>query len=299
MRSGDVGGLAAALASSAMLAVTPTFVKVAYEGGVDPGTVGACRTVVMMVACAIACLWLGKLRMPRRAFRSAAVGGLVYGVGSLGFMVAIGKMDAGMSIILLYLHPPIVAGWRWFRAGTAPSWIEVASVVMSLFGVALVAGMGGHADLLGILLGIGGAIGLAAMILFQDDAQSHGATAWQSSLVVSTCMAVVMVGYVVLHGGPRFPANAAAAAALAFVSFTLVVGLVLFAWAMRKIGAFRSTMVANIEPVIGIGFPAMVLGERMTPMQMLGGVVVVAALFLLEAPRFLRKDARSPAAATE
>jgi drug/metabolite transporter (DMT)-like permease len=286
MRSGEAAGLAASLTSSTVLAITPTFIKIAYEGGADAATVGAARACVMTAGCFIACLILGRLKMPRPAALRALAAGLIYGVTTLGFMVALNRMEVGTAIVLLYLHPAMVAAWRWLRGGAKPSLAQGGAVALSLLGVAMVAGIG-TADGLGILLGVSAAAGLAALILLQNDAQNHGAGAWQSSLLVSAGMSIVMAGAVAVEGGPNLPTTAISIASLLFVSVTLMAGLVLFAWAMQKIGALRSTLIGNIEPVIGIAVPAVILGEQMTALQISGALLVVLSLLLLESPQIL------------
>ena len=50
--------------------------------------------------------------------------------------------------------------------------------------------------------------------------------------------------------------------------------------AIHNVGASRAAMYFNLEPVITLSIAVLLLGERLSPLQFLGGAMVIAALFL-------------------
>ena len=47
---------------------------------------------------------------------------------------------------------------------------------------------------------------------------------------------------------------------------------------IRRIGAFRSALIMYLEPLLSTVLSAPVLGEVVTPLQALGGAIMLAAL---------------------
>jgi drug/metabolite transporter (DMT)-like permease len=118
------------------------------------------------------------------------------------------------------------------------------------------------------------------------------------------------------HGYARLPTDEAAFAVLGggFVGFMLIAGLggnlaaiseplgapaawpyllvggvlgagiptTLFLFGIRSIGGVRTGILALIEPVVGAGLAALVLGETLRPIQVVGGGLVLGAALLLQ-----------------
>jgi drug/metabolite transporter (DMT)-like permease len=57
---------------------------------------------------------------------------------------------------------------------------------------------------------------------------------------------------------------------------------VCFIGGIRLLGAPRAAILATLEPVVGVGLAALLLGERPTIVQLLGGVLIIAAGVLLQ-----------------
>jgi drug/metabolite transporter (DMT)-like permease len=48
---------------------------------------------------------------------------------------------------------------------------------------------------------------------------------------------------------------------------------------IARLGSVRSAAISNLEPLITIIIAFLLLGERLTPSQMLGGSLIIGALF--------------------
>jgi len=51
---------------------------------------------------------------------------------------------------------------------------------------------------------------------------------------------------------------------------------------IRRLGAPRAAILANFEPVVGVLLAALLLGERTTAAQLLGGALIIAAGVVLQ-----------------
>ena len=62
--------------------------------------------------------------------------------------------------------------------------------------------------------------------------------------------------------------------------FPLVVTNVLYFRSLRRIGASRATLYMYLQPFLGVMFAAILIGEQVTAVQVLGGVVIVTGVSL-------------------
>ncbi len=54
---------------------------------------------------------------------------------------------------------------------------------------------------------------------------------------------------------------------------------------LERVGPNRAALYANLQPFLGAGFAVLVLGETMGTLQVVGGVVIAAAIFLAKSRR--------------
>jgi len=55
-----------------------------------------------------------------------------------------------------------------------------------------------------------------------------------------------------------------------------------FITGIRLLGAPRAAILATLEPVVGVGLAALLLGERPALLQLLGGLLIIGAGVLLQ-----------------
>ena len=70
-------------------------------------------------------------------------------------------------------------------------------------------------------------------------------------------------------------------AAIALLATVLPIAA--FLGGVRRLGPSRATILGTIEPPLTIGLSALVFGERLTPVQLLGAVLVVSAIVIVQA----------------
>jgi drug/metabolite transporter (DMT)-like permease len=62
------------------------------------------------------------------------------------------------------------------------------------------------------------------------------------------------------------------------ISFTTTTAILTLYVSTQRIGPFRTALYMNLEPLMTSVLGAAVLGDRMTPLQVVGGAVMIAAL---------------------
>lgn len=64
--------------------------------------------------------------------------------------------------------------------------------------------------------------------------------------------------------------------------FCSAIGYALYLFALRSLGPTAVSAFINLVPVFGVAGSALILGERVTPVQLVGGAVVVLGIFAVE-----------------
>jgi drug/metabolite transporter (DMT)-like permease len=263
------------------------FTKIALLAGWDALTLATARGVV---ATLFILLWLRaapppRPHMPRERWIALGIG-LLFAANLYLLFAAIRMVAVPIAILSYFVYPLLTGivgaaiGLERLRLGNA------AAAVVALLGLALMLGAGSaHLVWLGVVLAIGAALCRMATLLVAR-ATLSGAdsrlTTWYSML--SSTAALLIVAW-----GVRAPAFADAA--IGWVGFfgvcvcSTVSMLALFASTVR-IGAFRTALVMNLEPVVSTLLSIVVLGEVLTPVQFAGGAIMLLALCAFQ----LRRD---------
>jgi probable blue pigment (indigoidine) exporter len=69
------------------------------------------------------------------------------------------------------------------------------------------------------------------------------------------------------------------------IGFTTTAAVLTLYVSTQRIGPFRTALYMNLEPLLTAVLSAVVLGERMTPAQVAGGAVMIAALCVFQMRR--------------
>src|SRR5258707_5218928 len=69
------------------------------------------------------------------------------------------------------------------------------------------------------------------------------------------------------------------------IGFTTTAAILALYVSTERIGPFRTALFMNLEPLMTAALSAVVLGDRLTPIQALGGALMIAALCLFQARR--------------
>jgi len=230
---------------------------------------------------------LGELPLRDRAFLPAAA--LANAALNLAIFVAFLRISIGLALLVFYTYPALVAlaSTIWFGERLdRPRW---AALGLSLAGMVLVvagAGQLGGLDPLGIGLAFGAGLAQAFYVM----AARHGF----ANVPVVQAAAFTMGGAALVYVVIALVIGQAAGLARPTESWTafwpvLLAGVVgagvatfCFITGIRLLGAPRAAILSTFEPVVGVVLAAVLLAERPTPLQLLGGALIIAAGIVLQ-----------------
>lgn len=212
--------------------------------------------------------------------------GLLYGVESTFFYMALERGTAAAVTLVFYSYPAMVTAVEIAVGRERAARGAVAALVLCTAGAATVASTGADVAITtaGIALSLAAAGTFALYLLVSDRVAPGVGPMTKAAWVVAGCGAFhllrgALTGGLVSPAGwwPQLAGNGAATSA-AFVF--------LFA-GLARVGAARTAVVMTLEAVFGVLLAAAFLGEGLTGLQLAGGAAVVtgAALAALAAPR--------------
>ena len=257
---------------------------------------GASITSTLLVRFAIAALvfvvvlratggWRRVRALPRRVVLiGLGLGALGYSLQSGLYFAAIDRLDVSLVSLLLYTYPAFVTvaalalGRAVFSLRTAVA-LAVASAGLVL--VLLAAGTGAF-DLGGALLALAASVTYTTYILISDRIVGAVDPFALAALVLTGATASFAVAGLVT-GSLDLALSGEAWLWLVLIALvSTVVAVSAFFAGLRRVGPSEAAILSTSEPVVTVALAFVVLGERLTPAQLLGGALVLAAVIVLQ-----------------
>jgi drug/metabolite transporter (DMT)-like permease len=269
------------LGSGAAFGAMGIFGKLAYDEG---ATVGTLLSVRFTLAAALFLL-AGAARSLRTLERrdvgtGIALGACGYAVQAGCYFAALERIDASLLSLLIYTFPAIVMVAAIALGRERFDGRRVAALAIASGGLALVvAGAGaGALDPLGAVLGLTAAGVYSGYILVSEGIAKRVRPELLAALVCSGAAVALTAGAAVL-GDLRLGELTAAGwlwlACLAAVSTVGAIGL--FFAGLARVGPTTASILATAEPLVTVLLAFLVFSETLTPIQLGGGALVVAA----------------------
>ncbi len=305
-RSISNAGLALALLSGATFGTSGSFASSLLSAGWSPGAAVTARIIIAaLVLTPLAIVQLRRSRPTARSLRALVLYGVfAVAAAQLCYFNAVQHLSVAVALLLEYSGILLVVGWMWARHGHRPGRLTLTGGAVALGGLILVLDLTGsqHVDLVGILWGLGAAVGLAVYFIISsstDDAPAPLVVAW-GGLAVG---AVVLGGAVVVGALPVHVSSADVTLLHHRVSWVVpILGLSLVAAAIayvtgiaaaRMLGARVASFVGLTEVLFAVGFAWLLLGQRLDLVQALGAALVVGGIALVRLDE-LRRPAAKP-----
>ncbi len=266
--------------------------KGAFERGVGPAQMSEARVVVAVVPL-FAYLALRRrdlLLPPRPALGMSALFGVAVVIVNWSYYVAIDRLAVGIAISLQYTAPVLVLILVALVSRRAPGGLAWTAGLLTLAGAVLVSGAySGLASLDGIGLGAAAlsAASFAAYLLTAEAAGRRGAHP-ASALFVGFAVAAAAWSVVQPWWDWPFALLADPEVSLRVLAVGLVGTLfpfLLAVSAVRIVSAALAGIAATFEPVFGAALAWLLLGQQLSPPQLVGGACVVAGVAIAQLSR--------------
>lgn len=256
------------------------FVKLAYRENVDPFAALAFRFVIAAAVLApFALIRRRPLPPPRTVGALFLFGSCGYVAHSLCYFMALRHASAGLVGLLLYLYPALVCLGAALFFGERLGRSRLIALAVALAGTALALTPGPGNRPLGIGLALACAVIYGAYILACSRV-TRGVDAFTSAAIIIAGAAAIYGAAALAFGSPLPPTDHGWLLVAAIGVSTPVAIATLFA-AMERIGATSASVGSTLEPMVTVLLGAAVLRERLTPVQLAGGALILGAVVWL------------------
>jgi drug/metabolite transporter, DME family len=217
---------------------------------------------------------------------AAAVANMVL---NLAAFIAFERITIALTLLVFYLYPAGVAlaSTLWFGERLDRTrWVALA---VSLGGMVLVVAGAeslGDVDPVGVALAFLAGLAQVFYVLAARHGFAHVPAPQAAALTMGGAAALYLVIGIVIGTASTLGSPLASRDALVPVLLAGIIGAgvptLAFITGIRRLGPSQAAILATLEPVVGVGLAAWLLGERPAPIQLVGGALVLGAAVLLQ-----------------
>jgi DME family drug/metabolite transporter len=316
-RTTPIAGFAIVLVAATLFGTLGPLSRVAYEAGFGPLSLVAWRATFGAVVLVLAVGWgvsRGRPLVPlahidRRARLGLAVATVAATTLNLAMFAAFQRIPVALALLAFYTYPAMTAAVAVVlghepldRPRAVALGLATGGMMLVLTGQFESGGLG--LDPIGIALALSAAVSQTVFVTVSRDAYR--------SIPADQSMVAIFLGTIVAGTGLALIGGAGTELTLplrepSVLPILVVTGVgaaalpsLLFLNGIRLIGGTRAAILMLLEPVVGAGLAAVLLGETLQPIQVLGGAGILAAALVLQravAPRDGRPELepRAPA----
>ena len=235
--------------------------------------------------------------MLRRSWRTLLAYGVFAVVGTqLLYYSAITRMPVGAALLIEYLAPVMLVGWTWLRTRRRPGGRVLAGSVLAIAGLLLVVDLGGAGgvDPVGPILALTAAVGVAIYYVINArlDPELHPIVLLAGSMAIG-CVLLALLAAVGV--APLTVSFGDVVLAHKVVPWWLPAGIVVLvstsaAYLLGIAGGARlGSRVASFVGLFEVLFAVLaawgLLGDLPAPIQLAGGVLILAGVVLVRLQR--------------
>ncbi|QWV95562.1 DMT family transporter [Geomonas oryzisoli] len=273
------------VASAAGFATLGILIKSAFAGGANISTVLSGRFLLAAIFLFAILRARGvNCRLERKtAFQLILMGAVGYDGMSGLYANAIHYLPASLTSMLLYAYPALVTvlaliiGEERFNAPKG-----IALVVCSVGLVSLLGASFEGARLAGVLSGLGAAVIYSCYIIIGNRILKN-IDPMVTSLWVCGAAGLASLCYGLIRGELVLDITPAGWLSIVGIAiFPTIFGVMGFFAGLRLIGATNASIISMLEPLITVLLSALLLGERITPLQGFGGAVLLFGGLILQ-----------------
>jgi drug/metabolite transporter (DMT)-like permease len=276
-------GIALALLGTLLLSTKSVIVKSAYAAGSDAEALLAMRMALALPVYGViwACLPKASPLTWREAGGAALIGVLGYGVSSYLDLLGLEYLSASVERLILFTYPLFVALLGYGLMSLPIGARTVQGLVVSYGGLAAVMAeqmaVDSRATLGGAVLVLGSAVTFALFQLYATRMVRVVGAMRFTCVAMSAAAAVSIVSALIRR--PLYdlvPNCSVAMHAVVLAIFGTIVPSFAMSAALKRISAQANSAIGALSPAVTAALAAVFLGERMSPVGMLGAAVMVA-----------------------
>lgn len=272
--------------SAACFGFLPIFASLAYRNGGNGVTLISIRFLS-----AAAIMWIIVLLKQKqyklgktKIIQLFMMGALGYVSTTGGYFSALNYISAPLVALLFYTNPIIVCVLSYVIFKEEININKAIALILSVLGIIFIVGFSlGSIDIRGVLLAVLAAFLYSGYIIASGKLVTGLDPIVAATYVASSCAVVTIAFGFITNSFVKINLPVFIYGFFMAV-FSTVIAILFFFEGIKRIGASHAAIVSTIEPIVTVLMSALILGDRMSMPQLLGGALVVIGIVVLQRP---------------
>lgn len=263
----------------------PTFAKLAFDNSINPSSLQSYRFLITFIVIVIvANISRTKLKVRRSHLPRLFTLAFSTGLSSFCYMTSVNYIPVAIASLTFFTFPLVVASISHLLGMDRLSRLKIAAMLIAFSGLCLLMGNSYQINWVGILLAFAAGLFVATSFIVSkpltNDLSPITLAVFATGvpclvfLTISFSLATLVV-----------PNTLAGCFGLIVNSLCHAIGLTCCYAAIARLGALRTAVMMNIEPLISVLAAYLVLGQVLTISQMFGVCGVVFGIALMSSTR--------------
>jgi drug/metabolite transporter (DMT)-like permease len=258
------------------------FSRLAYDDGATPITIIAIRNAIFVLGFGA---WLifarGGFALPRRAWYASLLLGLLMALWGYGYMSSVAYIPVSLAALLYFTFPMLVGVIAAVTGQERMTLLRALALLIAFAGLALALGPAWDGlDWRGVALVMMGSVACAiAHVFIAPIFRDYDVVA--INFLAHFWMVIGFAIYGIAMHEFVMPRSTEGQFIVMAVVLFYILAYTLWSVAIRWIGPVRTAGMMNLEPVVSVAAAALILGERLEPVQLAGCALVLLALMLI------------------
>ncbi|MCB0685271.1 MAG: DMT family transporter [Saprospiraceae bacterium] len=286
-------GIAFALIGSLLFSTKAIFVKLSYQHHIDTISLLLLRMIfalpfyLFMIFRELGQKWQSWILIQKKYWLALVLSAIMgYYLSSLLDFLGLRYIGASVERLILFIYPTFIAIISFFAFKEKVTWLQTGALALSYVGLLFVFGHNlGEITLdsdfwKGSFLILGCAVTFAIfLVMSQWLIPKFGATSFTSISMTVACLFVILHFLTTQKISGLFNYHLIVYVyAFSMATVATVIPSYVVNYAIQRIGATRSAILASVGPISTISLAYLLLGERLLPAQLIGAVLVIVGV---------------------
>jgi drug/metabolite transporter (DMT)-like permease len=278
-------GILLVIISAASFGAMAVLALVAYRAGTNPITLLFMRFAIAGSIMAVVMSARGVV-FPRGKLLLSLVlmGGLVYVTQTLVYFTALTMASPSLVALLLYLYPALVALLAVVLLKEPITRPKVFALALALIGMVLTIGPEGRGGSLGVILALSAAL-IYSIYIVAGDKLLKQVSPLAATTVIMMAAGMVYGGIVAIQGF-KSPSTTVGWVAILATALFSIIAIGAFMAGIERVGSTNAAVLSTIEPVVVVLLAALLLGEAVEPLRLVGGLFILLTVVFLARTEF-------------
>lgn len=276
-----------------MFAANHVFARLAFDNGTGLLLAVLTRSgVACLILLVLVILQKKRIWMPPGTWPWQLAVGVLITIQSISLYSAVARLPVVIALLLVNTFPIQLALLSWALGGPRPSLrscLIMGTILIGLLVVLDIPSWIANADtmgpswLTGIGFGLGAAFVFASALWITEHRLASVGSTLRSLLTMQTVFIAMVIGGLAgaMPGGMSLPESSAGWVGLTLLALLYGAAFSTLFIFVPRLDMARNAPVMNIEPVASLVIGYFVLGQMLSPGQLLGGAVVVGGIVVL------------------